>query len=128
MRAMVYLAGHSAQGKPCTVKEISACESIPFDYLGKIIETLEKAGLADGKKGGGGGYRLARPAKEIRLGNIIGTLEGKTTLVRCTASGKSRDCPNRERCKTKYFWQKFQNLIDKTLDSVTLEDLLNNNF
>ena len=121
LRAMAYLAECPA-GKFCSAREISSFEGIPSEFLEKIISELEKAGFLEAKKGAAGGYRLARPAKNIKLGEIVDLLEGKTSLVKCTA-GKGSFCPNRRQCKTKNYWLKVQRLLNEALNAVSLADL-----
>ena len=55
---------------------------VPQDYLAKVLQLLAKAGLIVGRRGVGGGYRLARDASQIRLldvMNAVGTIERITT-------------------------------------------------
>jgi len=123
LRAIAYVAG-SSKDHPCSVKEISVCEAMPFDFLEKILSKLEKTGFVYAKKGAGGGYFLARPAKNIRLGEIVSALEGNTVIVKCAGAKGSDRCPNSRRCKTKNFWKKVQHSIENALNSATLADLL----
>lgn len=115
---MVYLAKHSKRISP--LKEISEKEGIPFDYLEKIFSKLEKAGLIRAKKGVQGGYFLGRMPSKIKIGEIIRTLEGEMVLVKCM----KYFCPRGKRCLTKTFWKKIQVSLNKTLDSLTLADLI----
>ena len=118
LRAMVYLA--KQKGKVSPLKEISKKEDIPFDYLEKIFSKLEKSGLIKAKKGVGGGYFLIRKPKKIRIGQIIKALEGELVLVNCLRYF----CPKEKKCLSKKFWQKLNNSINLTLNSITLEELI----
>lgn len=117
LRAMVYLAKNSSKNKVCPLKKISEKENIPFDFLEKIISELEKAGLVLAKKGVQGGYFLAKKPKEITAGEIIRVLED-TVPVSCVG------CQMARICSAKNVWQKVQDSLDSTLDSMTLEDLI----
>jgi len=123
LRAMVYLA--SFKNKISSVKEISEKEGISFNYLEKIMSKLEKAKLVRAQKGVQGGYFLVKPLKKITVGEILKTLEGKTYLVKCL-SGKDFYCPRKRICKTVNVWRKIQEVLNKTLDSITLADLVEN--
>ncbi len=123
LRAMVYLA--KCKNKICPLKTISQAEGISFDYLEKIISKLEKASLIKAKKGVQGGYSLAKTPKRIKLGEIIRVLEGEMALVKCIAKGKRFVCPRNKKCLTKNFWKKIQDSLNKTLNSLTLADLIN---
>jgi len=113
---MVYLAKHSSEDKVCPAKEISKKENIPFDYLEKIISELEKAGLVRAKKGVQGGYFLAKEPQQITAGEVVRVLES-TVPVSCLG------CQMARICSTKNVWDKVQDSVDSTLDSMTLEDL-----
>lgn len=122
---MVYLA--KCKNKICSLKTISQAEEISFDYLEKIISKLEKAGLIKAKKGVQGGYFLSKPPKKIKLGEIVRVLEGEIALVKCVAKGKRFICPRNKKCLTKNFWKKIQDSLNKTLNSLTLADLIKKN-
>jgi len=120
LRAMVYLA--CSPDKISPLKLISKKERIPFDYLEKIILELEKAGLIKSKKGSRGGYFLTKNPKKIKVYQIIRTLEKEKNLVKCLS--KNYRCPLVKKCLTKDFWQKIQRSLEKTLNSITLADLV----
>ena len=98
-------------------KEISKKENIPFDYLEKIVSELEKAGLVKAKKGVQGGYFLAKKPENITSGEIVRVLES-TVPVGCIG------CQMARICSTKNVWDKVQDSLDSTLDSMTLADLI----
>ena len=125
LRAMVYLA--SVFGKKDNIrslKEISQKENISFDYLEKIISQLEKKGLVRSKRGIRGGYSLKRSPQKISVGEIIGTLESTMFPVKCLAKEKRYNCPRKKTCKTVNVWRKVQEVLNSTLNSITLADLL----
>jgi len=125
LRAMVYLA--SVFGKKNNIrslKEISQKENISFDYLEKIISQLEKKGLVRSKRGIRGGYSLKRSPQKISVGEIINTLESTMFPVKCLAKEKRYNCPRKKTCKTVNVWKKVQEVLNSTLNSITLADLL----
>jgi len=67
---------------------------------------------------------LARPPRRIKLGEIIRTLEGEMVLVKCLTRMKKSFCPREKRCLAKNFWKKIQNSLEKTLNSMTLAELI----
>jgi len=123
---MVYLANPRLKGKVCPSKNISKDEVIPFDFLEKILAKLEKAGLIKAKKGAKGGYFLAKSPKNIKVGEIIKTLEGTIAPVFCVAKEENKRfiCPRREICLAKNLWLKLQRSLTSTLNSITLADLI----
>ena len=120
LRAMIFLA--RCKKKICPLKDISKKEGISFDYLEKIIATLEKAGLVGAKKGVQGGYFLAKLPSKIKIGQIVRALEGEEGLVKCMAG--SYRCPRKRKCLSRKFWEKIQDSLNKTLNSITLADLI----
>lgn len=105
-----------------SLREISEQEGISFDYLEKICSKLEKAGLVRSKKGIQGGYSLARSPKRIRVGEIMRVLEEKMILVECI--GNKGGCSREGSCKSINVWRKLQESMEKTIDSITLHDLI----
>ena len=123
LRAMVYLAKSK---KICSIKNISQEENISFDYLEKIISKLERAGLVKAKRGAQGGYYLTRPPQKITVGEIIRILEKTIAPVRCIAYEKEQryNCPREKICLTRNVWEKMQDVLNTTLNSMTLKDLI----
>lgn len=123
---MVYLAHSRFKNKVCPLKKISKDEEIPFDFLEKIFSKLVKANLVKAKKGAQGGYFLTRKPEKIKVGQIIRVLEGTIAPVFCIAKEKEKRffCPRKRTCLTKNVWQKIQQTLNFTLDSITLTDLV----
>ncbi len=120
---MVYLA--KCKEKICPLKIISEKEGISFDYLEKIISKLKRASLIKARKGVRGGYFLTKKPSKIKIGEIIKALEGDTGLVKCITFDKKRCyCPREKKCLTKNFWKKLQDVLNSTLNSITLADLI----
>ena len=116
LRAMVYLAKKNSE-EFFSLKDISNKESIPFDFLEKIMSKLEKRKLVMAKKGIQGGYVLAKNPGKITAKDIVGALED-TTAVDCSFCGKSK------KCLTKNVWRKIDYSISKTLQSITLKSII----
>ena len=70
LRAMVDLALH-ADGEPILRQDLAERQGISADYVAQLFRPLHKAGLVEGVKGPGGGYRLARTAAEITASDVI---------------------------------------------------------
>jgi len=67
---------YNERGAPIQVRVIGQRQGIPARYLEQIFQRLRRAGLVEGKRGPGGGYRLARPAAEITLREAVEAVEG----------------------------------------------------
>lgn len=75
LRAMLELALREGQG-PVPVGTIAQEQKIPARFLEAIMRQLKQAGLADSMRGKDGGYFLARPAREIHVGQIVSLFDG----------------------------------------------------
>ena len=80
VQAVFDIAFH-AEGRAAQIKEIADRQSIPPRFLEQIFQDLKRAGLVASRRGPRGGYQLARPPSEIRLGDIVRALEGPIDLV-----------------------------------------------
>lgn len=121
LRVMIDLADH-ATGEYITLKDIAERQGISEKYLESIIVLLSKAGLLDGLRGKGGGYRLNRKPAEYTIGEILRLVESSMAPVSCLDCGSS-GCEKSAECRTLSVWQNLQVRIDEYLDSVTLADL-----
>jgi len=74
LRAAVELAGDGTAAR--TVAQLATAQAIPPRFLENILLILRHAGLLQSRRGTDGGFRLARPASEITLAEILSALEG----------------------------------------------------
>ena len=90
-------------------------------YLEQLVRPLMGAGLLKSVRGKGGGYMLAKPAEEIRAGDILRVAEGSTGAVAC--EGLDGSCGRAGLCSTVKFWTGLEAAIDAYVDGVTLAEL-----
>jgi len=124
LRVMVDLAQHPTDGYT-PLKDIAGRQDISEKYLESILKTLVRNGLLAGLRGKGGGYQLTRQPGEYTVGEILRLTEGSLSPVACLKRG-AEPCMRREICPTLPVWRKLDEMINGYLDSVTLEELLNN--
>ena len=124
LRAMVDLAQHSGNG-PVSRQGICERQEISADYVAQLFRQLQAAGLVEGVKGPGGGYRLGRDASLIWAGDVVRAVERPVALVPCAqpCPGESPPCNRVERCVTHLLWKRLSEAVTDVLDSVTLENL-----
>jgi Rrf2 family iron-sulfur cluster assembly transcriptional regulator len=122
LRAMVDLALHCGDG-PVARIDIAERQDISADYVAQLFHELQDAGLAEGVRGPGGGYRLARDAGEIRAAEIVEAVEGPVALVHCVAPDGESSCHRVDGCATHLFWKRLSMLMKEFLDATTLQDL-----
>lgn len=75
LRAVLALAEREG-GPPAPIAEIAAAQRIPQRFLEVILRQLKQGGITDSVRGKDGGYRLARPAETITVGEVIRVFEG----------------------------------------------------
>ncbi len=76
------------EGELLSLAEISKRQDISLPYLEQLFVKLRRAGLVDSVRGPGGGYRLAKPASEIRVVDILGAVD-ETVSAMHTGAGAS---------------------------------------
>lgn len=114
--AMLDLAIHDEAG-PVTLADISQCQGISLSYLEQLFSNLRKSGLVKGVRGPGGGYRLAKPANEISIAQIIHSVDENVDITNCSGKG---DCQDGERCLTHELWSDLSDRLYQFLDNITL--------
>lgn len=121
IRALIDLVKHY-EGMPVYLRDISKRENIPLRYLENIFYKLKKAGILQSTKGRGGGFELAKSPQNIRLSDIVETLENNYLPSRCI---KSPDiCERSSECNARGIWVKMSEKMKEFMDSVTLEDII----
>ncbi|MER6385360.1 RrF2 family transcriptional regulator [Streptomyces sp. NPDC001118] len=81
VRAVLELAVRQGIG-PVKAEEIAAVQGIPHKFLEGILGDLRRAGIVDSRRGGGGGYRLARDAAGLTVADVIRAVDGPIVSVR----------------------------------------------
>lgn len=120
---MYFLARHYGEG-PISLRRIAAHEKLSEHYLEQLISPLRKGGLVRSIRGAYGGYHLSYEPHEITVGDIIRILEGPIAPVECVTQERERNCSHLDDCVTRFIWKELQDRITQVLDSITLEDIL----
>lgn len=124
LKALVDLASLDP-GETAFITEIATRNNIPKKFLDTILLELRNAGILRSKKGPGGGYSLSKPASEIRIGQVIRTLDGPLAPIRCasrTAYEVCDDCNDPETCEVRHSMTLVRDAIADILDTMSLED------
>jgi Rrf2 family protein len=108
------------------VTELAEQERLPAKFLEQIIYSLKEAGFVASQRGKFGGYRLARPASKISIGNVIRVLEGPLAPVGCVSQTayEKCSCPDEEYCGLRMLMLDVRNAIAGILDRYTLADVV----
>lgn len=118
--AMLDLALNS-DSQPISLAEISARQEISLSYLEQLFSRLRKQELVTSIRGPGGGYKLASPANEIDIAEIIDAVDESIDVTRC---GRKGDCQNGSQCLTHHLWCDLSDQIHNFLTSISLADLV----
>ncbi len=131
VRVMAHLAregGVDAAPAPIPLGAIADAEGLPLAYLEHLVQRLRRAELVESRRGARGGYSLARPPSEISMAEVVEALEGEIAPIECiTADADGALVCAREGespCPTKLLWTRVQGSIVRTLNDMTLDDLV----
>ncbi len=113
LRAIRHLSGLPT-GTLGSINTVSEAESIPREFLAKILKDLTRSGILVSYQGVTGGYRLARPAREVSFLDVVEAIEGPIHLNLCT-EGPRCDCDQYKSCQFRGFWLTQENALKKGL-------------
>ena len=122
LRVMLDLAQHPEDGF-VSLKTVAERQGISLKYLESIVSRLKQASLLESSRGKEGGYRLARGAESITVGEILRVIEDNLAPVSCIRDG-SVSCDHAGLCHTIPMWRELDEITNAYLDSVLLSDLL----
>ncbi len=120
-RAMLELALNYQRGV-VSLSHIARQQGISLKYLEQLIRPLRRAGMVEGTRGATGGYRLRRSPSQISVGEVIRALEEPMNPVECLDD--TRLCHRADQCRARGVWAYLSQSIQRTLDAITLEDIL----
>ncbi len=120
LRALIDLAQYGEE-EAVSIQSISARQQISDSYLEQLVRKLKKAGLVTSIRGAQGGYRLAKPAEEISVGDVLRALEGSIEAVSCQ---EGENCVGKDLCVARYVWRKVNKSIQETVDSIMISQLV----
>jgi len=120
VRAVCYMA--NKKGSIVSVSEMVKELKIPRPFLRKILQRLNREGMLSSYKGVGGGFKLAKAAKEIFITDLIEIFQGKFKLNECLF--KKKNCPNVKYCALKRRIDKLEAHVVSELNSVTIDELI----
>lgn len=102
--------------------DVATATGIALPTVSKLLKALAKAEIVSSTRGSHGGYQLARDAQEISATDVIDALEGPVSITECSASDSH--CDFEDSCNVGGAWQRINLAIRRTLDEISLADLL----
>lgn len=125
LKALSYLAELPA-GQLAFVSDVARANNIPKKFLDAILAELRNAGLVFSKKGKAGGYCLARPAHEIKIGHVVRLLDGPLAPIPCASKTRYQPCGDCDvpTCQVRHLMLDVRNAIAEVLDNTSLTQML----
>lgn len=120
MRAMIFIAKCSKEGKRVSVEEIATETNTPKHFISKILQILVKENLLESVKGPNGGFLLK--GKKTTLAQIITALDGRQFFTGC-ALGLSK-CSAKNPCPIHFKFVEVRDLLTKSLVDASLTDIV----
>lgn len=127
LRALIDLATAEFVGRRLLrVSEIAQKEKMSVKFLEQVMLQLREAGYVSSERGKFGGYRLARKANEIVLGEIIRLIDGPLAPIRCVSQSSYLpcSCPDETHCGLRMVMLDVRNAIAAILDRYTLAHIV----
>jgi len=121
LRVLIHVA--SAPEGRATIAEIARVFAISEHHLVKVVHRLGKAGFLANRRGHGGGLRLARPARDIGIGQVVRATEGPDVPAGCFGDARNT-CVLSGGCRLAGVLVEATRAFHEVLDRYTLEDLV----
>jgi len=120
--------GKSKSPNGLTIPEISDLEGLSTANAAKLLRTLRLGSFIEASRGQSGGYKLAKPAEEIIIGDVLTVLGGKLFEDDFCSShtGIENICTNSIDCSIRSLWKTIQTVVDNVVLKISLKDLLGN--
>ena len=122
LRMMIDLAEHQGSGY-VALKDIAQRQNISKKYLEQIVPAFNKSNILRTSRGFQGGYRLSKTPDKYTVGEILRMTEGDLSPVACLEH-KPIECSRSAICPTLPIWRGLEQVINEYLDSITLQDIL----
>ncbi len=114
------------QGNLVTLGDISRRQDISLPYLEQLFVKLRRAGLVESVRGPGGGYRLARPAADIRVVDVLGAVDETVDAMHKGAGASGGLSGSRAQSLTNRLWEGLSAHVYVFLHQTRLSDVVEN--
>ena len=104
-----------------SASELAELAGLETPTVSKVLKPLARAGLVEAFRGSQGGYRLAKPARQISRYEVVEAMEGRLGMTEC--SGDHGQCELEATCGIQGHWQRINDVIADALRAVSLAEL-----
>lgn len=121
LKALVHLS-RVPFGQMAFVNDIAVANNIPKKFLDAILGELRNAGFVQSRKGKDGGYRLAKPPAEIKIGHVVRVLDGPLAPLACASHTQYQRCQDCDEatCQVRQMMLEVRKAIADVLDNRSL--------
>ncbi|SFP98612.1 transcriptional regulator, BadM/Rrf2 family [Lachnospiraceae bacterium XBB1006] len=125
LRAFIDIAMY-AEEEPVSLASVAKRQDLSISYLEQLMTKIKKAGLIESVRGAGGGYVLARPAREISVGDVLRALEGDLMPVNCVGQEQPgvTGCDAQPCCSSWIVWKRINDSINETVNNIFIDELV----
>jgi Rrf2 family protein len=127
LRSLINLGIAAEVGRSLVqVAELAESEQLPVKFLEQIMQALKEAGFVESVRGKFGGYRLAKPAGKITIGQVVRVIDGPLAPIGCVSQTayEKCTCPDEAHCGLRMLMLDVRNAIAGILDRYTLADVV----
>jgi Rrf2 family protein len=127
LRTLIQLGIANKLGRDVlSVSELAHSENLPYKFIENILQELRRDGYVESKRGKEGGCRLAKPMKEITIGEVVRLIDGRLAPIGCASETDYErcTCPDETHCGLRMLMIDVRNAIARILDRYTLEDVV----
>jgi len=126
LKALLQLAlSYSDEGgNVLAINDIAKAGDMPTKFLEQILLVLRKGGFVKARRGMNGGFYLARPPKEITVGEVVRFIEGPIEPISCVGKECYKGCGDIDNCIFRDVWKEVGIAISLVVDTITFEDLI----
>ncbi|NHF74078.1 Fe-S cluster assembly transcriptional regulator IscR [Paracoccus xiamenensis] len=125
MVALVDLALQPA-GSLTSLADIAERQDVSLPYLEQLFVRLRRAGLVESARGPGGGYKLSRPATEIRVADVLAAVDETVSALHIGAGASGGVSGSRAQTLSNRLWQSLSAHVYVFLHNATLADVAHN--
>jgi FeS assembly SUF system regulator len=120
----VIVATHLAGSAAAQVNAVhlAADTRLPPATVAKVLKALARAGIVTAVRGAAGGYRLARPARQVSIAAVVAAIDGAPAMTQC--AGMVSPCDRVSFCPTRPHWQRINQAVEQALASVMLDEMV----
>lgn len=109
---------------PVSLADIAERQDISLAYLEQLFVKLRRNGLVDSVRGPGGGYRLAQPADQLRISDVMTAVDERLNAMGCDGEIGQGCGKSREACLTHALWEQLSAHVHVFLNQTTIADVI----